>query len=235
VNDGGDETRAPERARRTIGLAFARFDEHVAARGKPLRGADCDSTLDVETVVASVKRDPRLVVARLLRHEPDLVGGNVWRIDNEDVDPASQCRWQRVIQVALVNAAPVAEVGARAQNGRGFDVSGVQLNLTELRRDRDTDRTRAAAQVDNDSGTGWGARDGFFHEKPSATPGHKNPGRNRNAQTTELSPPHDLFERKTSDAQLDHSLEVGVGTRGLDEYCRLVFRENTACGAKPCD
>ena len=60
---------------------------------------------DVEPVRAAVEGHPRLVLARLGRHQRDRVARHVRRVGDQQVDPAAQGRRQRREQVALVHPA----------------------------------------------------------------------------------------------------------------------------------
>jgi hypothetical protein len=79
-DDSRPEASASYRGRGDRSLPLAGLDQKVTVRGKPLRGSGGDPALDLRPVRAAIKRDQRLVQARLCRKKRDLTSRHVGRI-----------------------------------------------------------------------------------------------------------------------------------------------------------
>ena len=80
-----------------------------------------------------------------------------------------------------------------------------------------------------------GEGDGLPNEELGAVAGYEDSWVDGYAQTAELRPPEDMFERHASDSPVDHGGEVGRCPRRRDEQPRLVLGEHTAGSPKPAD
>ena len=205
--------REGRRGRRN--LALAGLDQQVAAGHQPLGCPHRHAPQYVQAVRPAIQCDQRLVRAGLWREEADLPGGDVRYVGGQDPDPASQQGGQRLVQVALVDAA--GDVAPGAADGGRIEVDGVHLCVRHGRGQRGGDGARAAAQVDDNGppardlgGDGlppeWTRgvqRDGVPPEQQNSlldkelgtASWHEDPGLHGDPQPAELGPAEDLLQR----------------------------------------
>ncbi|CAM5743094.1 hypothetical protein SALBM311S_00303 [Streptomyces alboniger] len=215
------------------GLAFARLDQEAAARCEPA-GCLCDDPAqDVQAVRAAVEGEQRLVFACLGGQQPDLVGGDVRHVGREDVDPAAQVDGQRLEQVAGVDvAADFADIAAGTTHRRRFDVGRVQFDGAERGGQRGTDRARTTAQV-HDDGRVRDVGERPLDEELGTATGHEDAGFHRDAQSAELCPSQDEFERQAGHPAVHQVGQFVRGAGGGQDQLRLVLGEDTT-GAPQC-
>lgn len=123
------------------------------------------------------------------------------------------------------------DIAAGAAHRGRVDVRGVQFGPAEGRGQRGADRTRAAAQVDDD-GRVARERDGLLDEEFGTAARHEDAGVEGDAQTVELRPAEDVFEGQSRDAPVHHRGGLVRGTGGGEDQLRLVLGEDTAGGAE---
>ena len=111
---------------------------NVPGRREPKRRAGNDASLNVEAVHAAVQRYLRFVETSLGWHEIEFVRWYVWRVRNQHVDATPQRRWQRLVQVALINVA--IDIALGALHGRRINIDGVEFNALDGG-ERSTDST----------------------------------------------------------------------------------------------
>jgi hypothetical protein len=192
----------------------------------------------VNAVAAAIQGDGRLVQSRFRWHERHLARGDVGRVHHKDVDPSAEPRWQRIVEISLVDlSADRSDVLPCARDGGVVDVGGVQLGTAERRYDRDADGAGAAAEVDNDRApvlrSELGHGDGLAHEELAATTRHEDAVVDGYPEPAELSPAEDVLEWKTADPPVDHGGEVCRRPRGVSEQSCLVLGEHAACRPQP--
>ena len=145
----GDEPGRGDRGGGQRGLPLAGLDQQAAARGQPARRGGGHPALDVEPVRAAVERH---------RGSWSRASGGISAMESVGTygafatTTATRPRsdgGQRRVEVALVHL-PRDEVAARARDGGGVDVDGVQREPGHRRGERRGDRGRAAAQLDDD-------------------------------------------------------------------------------------
>ncbi len=111
-----------------VGLLPAGFNEHAAVRREPVLGARRHTAVEVEPVRSAIEGNERFVNARLGRHGFDGIGGNVWCVDGEDVDPASKPVRERIEQITDVDLATHGlEIAPRTLHSHGINIRGVQF------------------------------------------------------------------------------------------------------------
>ena len=120
---------------------LAGLDQQVAAGGQPVGRPGGHAPQHVQPVRATVQGHQRLVRAGLRREEPDLPGGHVRHVGDQDLDLACEPGGQRLVQVALVDVP--GDVPPGAGHGGRVDVHGMHLGLVHGRGQRGADRAIA--------------------------------------------------------------------------------------------
>ena len=225
-------------------LELARLDEQRPAWGQPGRSAGDDPAEDVQPVHPSVECEPRLVLARLRRHQADPVGRHVRRVGHQDVDPTAQVGRQRLVEVSLMDPPTgVCEVAPGAADRRRVQVDCVQLDLLGGRSQCRCHRAGAAAQVDHHDRSGRvdrssGRRDlrsRLAGEVLGPAPRDEDPRVHRDPLPAELGPAEHMLER---DPETRRPTIPSRSTRSAAAATRrssLVLSEHAAGGPQPAD
>ncbi len=152
------------------------------------------------------------MVPRLRRHAGNLLGRNVRRIHEQQVDPTTDVRGQRVEEVTLEYIADPGQVATSTGHRGRLDVGRVEPDARHRRRHRGAQRPTAAAQVHHDRG-GRRQSERSPNQILGATAWHKDAGIDGNSKSREFGPTQDDFERVTRDATRDAFLELGCRGR----------------------
>ena len=234
----GLHSRGQTRGRHDLGgersLALARLEQEGATRRQPLRRLGGDPAGDVQTVTAAVQSDPGLVLARLRRHQRDVPARHVGHVRQEDVDPPAQGGRERLVQVAGVDLTEAAEIEPGARDGSPIDVGGVQLHGPYSGGEGRTQGAGPAAQIDDDR-VGRRQPDRALDQELGAATRHEDAGSDGDPQSAELRPAHDLLQRQAAHPPLDHRLQLGRCSGGLDQQARLVLGGHAARCPQPVD
>ena len=216
-------------------LPFADLNQQAAAGGQPQRSLRGHPAQDVQAVAAAVQRHPWLVQPGLGRQQPDLPGGHVRHVGDQDVHAAVQRGGQRLEEVAGVDVgADRGEVAAGAGHRGGVDVGGVQLGGVQGGGERGAHRAGTAAQVD-DHRARRGEPNSLADQELGAAAGHEDAGIHGYPQAAEVRPADDLFQRQAGCPPVHHGGELRRrGGRG-DEQLRLVLGEHAPGGPQPGD
>ena len=202
-DDGGVQLGGPGHSREQPGvgeglgeprrLVVARLDQQATAGCQPRRRCPGHAALHLESVLTTIQRHPRLVVACLGREQLDRLGGDVRRVGDQNVDAAPQPGRQRLGEIALVDVtAGVREVAPGAPNRLRVDVDGVQLGQVHGGSQRHADGPRPAAQVEGD-GPPRGSGSGLVNEELASAAWDEHAGIHADPQTAELRPAHDVL------------------------------------------
>lgn len=95
----------------------------------------------------------------------------------------------------------------------------------------DTERTRTAAEIDDDGPAGREGG-GLRHEELRTPPGHEDTGVHGEAATAELRPAQNVFEREPGGTALDEVGQLVGGGGGLVEEEGLVLGEDAPGAAE---
>ena len=173
------------------------------------------------------------MLARFEGKQPDLPGGHVRHVGQQDAHPPAQRGRQRPEQVALVD--PPARGGqvapGAAHRGR-VDVGGVHLGLIHRGGQYRAEGARAAAQVHH-HGSGAGQRDGLAGQELGAPPGDEHGGIDGDPQAAELSPAQHVLEWLARGPPVHQGGPVGRCAGGGDEQISLLLGPDTAGRAEP--
>ena len=188
---GSSRRRQPPRS---SAAPATRWSRPAGARlGEPPWRLGGDPAEHVESVWPAVERGPWLVQAGLERQQPDVLGRNVRRIGDEDLDPAVQVSGQRRMKCACVHhPTDGTDVAAGTPDRLRINVHGVQLDV-QRRGQRHADRPGAAAQIDDDGPAGptiWPASMRAWSTRNSVRRrGHEDSRCQGDTQTAELRQP----------------------------------------------
>ncbi|KAJ1684282.1 hypothetical protein LUZ63_020575 [Rhynchospora breviuscula] len=226
-------------------LRLADLHDQRAAGGQPVARAGEDPAVDVEAVRSAVEGEQRLVLARLAGQQRELSGGDVRRVDAQDVDATAQRAGQGVVQVTGGDRGPPAQVRARAGDGRRVQVGGVHPGDGDAAQHQGGHRADAAAQVDDHGratrrctggdprGNLCGRLSGDAGQQRGPSARHEDAGRDGEVQPgpADAARPRARAARRRPAAR--EPLEVGgVGGRG-DEGGGLLLGEHAARRAQP--
>ena len=160
-------------------LPFADLNQQAAAGGQPQRSLRGHPAQDVQAVAAAVQRHPWLVQPGLGRQQPDLPGGHVRHVGDQDVHAAAQRGGQRLEEVDRSRRGRRrGEVAAGAGHRGGVDVGGVQLGGVQGGGERGAHRAGTAAQVD-DHRARRGEPNSLADQELGAAAGHEDAGNPR--------------------------------------------------------
>ncbi len=169
--------------------------------------------------------------ARLGGEQGDIARRYVRHVGEEYVDASAQGAGQGGEEVALVDPAQAADVAPGAAHRRGLHIGGVELDVVQQGGECGAERPRAAAEVDHDGPARRQFR-GLADQELGAAAGDEDPGVHGDAQTAELGPAEDVFQRVTGDTAFHHGGEFGGPGRGGGDQVRLVLGEYAAGGAE---
>jgi len=126
------------------------------------------------------------------------------------------------------DAAHGDEVLLGARNGTGIDVGGMEVDLRDLRCESDADRTDAATKVDHHDGAARSGNAsnqgcGLLHEETAACARHEHTVIDREPDTAEVGPAHDVLQWFSGCSAGHHRVEL-LGRAGRLGQDRGFFR-----------
>lgn len=168
------------------------------------------------------------------RQQPYRLCRHIRSIGDQHIDPASQRRWQRAVEVTLVDLA-TGQVPPGASRRHRVDIRAVQLHARQAVSKGGANRTGTAAQVkDNRARPGETSNgNGLTGKEFGTAAGYEYPGVDVDPQTTELCPAQDVLEWHAGRSTIDHRGEVFERLCRLHEQLRFVLCVDTADGSKP--
>lgn len=111
------------------GLTPARLDEQVSAPAKPAAGLPGYSSLDVEPVGSAVQGNPGFVDSGFGGHAADGLGGNVGRVDSQDVRVSPEPVRQGGVKIPFMNgAADGKNIAAGTPHCSRVYIGGMELH-----------------------------------------------------------------------------------------------------------
>lgn len=223
-------------------LPFAGLDQQHAPRRQPVRRLTGHPTMQAGAIGPAVEGHSRFMQSRLRRHEPDLGGRYVRRVDGKDVDATSELRRQRTEQVTRVHVSACRDdIAASTGDGSRIDIRSVQVCVAEGGRDRNADRTGAAAQVEDDEPVAaarsgpqtLAGRNRLRDEELAPATRDEHTGAHADPQPAEFGPAEDVLERQPGGALIDHPGQLGRRMRGSLKQLSFLFGEDAARRPEP--
>lgn len=145
------QSGAGEKRGRPGGLPFTCLYEHPTALGDPFPGLGSNPAVDVESVGSSVEGCQGFMKARLRRHRPDRLCGDIRGVHREHLDPSFQARRKGAEKVALVD---VASQGRQVPPGTAdcgrIDIGSMYLKARELAGQNNPNGPGTTAKVNHD-------------------------------------------------------------------------------------